>query len=140
MKTKLIITFLALILQAVAAEPIRFVAIDIFIDPKGEPLAAYQMDIKLADGAKIVGIEGGEHPEFRKAPFYDPKAIQSQRIIVAALSTSPSDKLPTGKTRLLTLHVQCQGPLKFHPVSGIGARPDSSQIKSEITLAERKEP
>src|SRR5690349_6090513 len=41
----------------------RFCAVDIFIDSGSTPLAAYQVRFAVTNGlAKIVGIEGGEHP------------------------------------------------------------------------------
>ena len=53
---------------------VRFVAVDIFVDSQDKSLAAYQLEFSVTNGvAKIVGIEGGEHPAFREAPFYDPK-------------------------------------------------------------------
>src|SRR5436190_5755895 len=40
---------------------VEFRTVDIFIDPNGKPLAAYQLDwIVASQNAKIVGIEGGE--------------------------------------------------------------------------------
>ena len=85
----------------------RFCAVDIFIDSGSTPLAAYQVRFAATNGtAKIVGIEGGEHPAFRQPPFYDPKAIQNDVAIVAAFSTAPSAELPTGKTRVATIHLR----------------------------------
>jgi len=86
---------------------VRFVAVDVFVDSKGKPLAAYQLEFSVTNGnAKIVGIEGGEHPAFREPPHYDPKAIQKERVIIAAFSTEPGAKLPSGKTRVATIHLQ----------------------------------
>src|SRR5438552_2611435 len=66
----------------------RFGAMDIFIDSGSTPLAAYQIEIAATNGlAKIVGIEGGEHPAFQQPPFYDPKAMQHDRVILAGFST-----------------------------------------------------
>jgi len=83
---------------------------DIFIDSGSTPLAAYQLVFAATNGvAKIVGIEGGEHPAFRQPPFYDPKAIQHERVIIASFSTAPAADLPTGKTRIATIHLQTTG-------------------------------
>ena len=54
-------------------------------------------------------MEGGEHPAFKDAPFYDPKAIQHERVIIAAFNTTSGDKLPKGKTRVATIHLQIAG-------------------------------
>ena len=89
---------------------VRFLAADVFVDSKDKPLAAYQLEFSVTNSnAKIVGIEGGEHPAFREAPHYDPKAMQQERVIVAAFSTEPANRLPTGKTRVATIHVQTSG-------------------------------
>lgn len=89
---------------AAAARAAQFNAYDIVIDPRGATLAAYQVELIAVDPeARIVGVEGGEHPAFQKAPYYDPAAIQSGRIIIAAFDTG-SD-LPRGPTRVATVHM-----------------------------------
>jgi hypothetical protein len=88
----------------------RFCAVDIFIDSGSTPLAAYQIEFAATNGvAKIVGIEGGEHPAFRQPPFYDPKAIQHEHVIIASFSTNTVSSLPIGKTRVATIHFQTNG-------------------------------
>ena len=85
----------------------RFCAVDIFVDSGSTPLAAYQLVFAATNGiAKIVGIEGGEHPAFHQPPFYDPKAMQHDRVIIASFSTEPPTTLPVGKTRVATIHFQ----------------------------------
>src|SRR5687768_51007 len=100
---KLAFTLFVVLGAISASAQTRFVAMDLVIDPKGEGLAAYQVEITAPAGVKIVGVEGGQHPEFRKAPYYDPKAMQSERLIVAAFSTADAGKLPTRATRVLTV-------------------------------------
>ncbi len=86
---------------------VRFEYIDVYIDSGDAPLAAYQFELTDAAGSiKIVGIEGGEHEAFATPPYYDPKALKNNRVIIAALSTA--DALPTGKTRVATVHVQVE--------------------------------
>src|SRR5439155_11456606 len=95
---------------AVTDQTVRFQALDIFIDSKETPLAAYQLEFSVKSGdAKVVGVEGGEHPAFKDAPFYDPKAIQLERVIIAAFNTTSGDKLPKGRTRVATIHLQVTG-------------------------------
>jgi hypothetical protein len=85
----------------------RFCAVDIFVDAGSTPLAAYQIEFAATNGSvKIVGIEGGEHRAFSQPPFYDPKAMQHERVIIASFSTAPPEILPTGKTRVATIHFQ----------------------------------
>ena len=86
---------------------VRFEYIDIYVDSGDAPLAAYQFEITdAAERIKIVGIEGGEHEAFATPPYYDPKALKNNRVIIAALSTA--DELPTGQTRVATVHVQIE--------------------------------
>jgi hypothetical protein len=124
-----------------AAETIRFMAVDIFVDAKDKPLAAYQLEFTAKAGdVKIVGIEGGEHAAFAEAPFYDPKAMQHERVIIAAFSTEPATRLPTGKTRVATIHVQVSGQtagnyeLKLEAAGGA----DGNRIAATADSKERK--
>ena len=120
----------------------RFRAVDIYLDSKSAPLAAYQLEFAATNGAvKIVGIEGGEHPAFREAPFYDPKAIQQERVIIAAFSTEPAAKLPTGKTRVATIHIQITGPGEpaFELKLQTAADSQGNKIAVEASFEERKD-
>jgi len=95
---------------------LHFRAVEVFVDSTNKPLAAYQLEFTASGGgAKIVGIEGGEHAAFKEAPFYDPKAMQHERVIIGAFSTAAADQLPSGKTRVATIHLQTIGsePLRF---------------------------
>ena len=126
---------------ATTKEAVRFQAVDIFIDSKETPLAAYQLEFLVKTGdAKVVGVEGGEHPLFKDAPFYDPKAIQHERIIIAAFTTAAADKLPKGKTRVATIHFQVSG--ERNPDYAItletAATLEGRKIVVETTHEERK--
>ena len=88
---------------------VRFRTVDVYIDSKKQPLAAYQIELSVtnsASAAKIVGVEGGESAAFANPPFYDPQAMQHERVIVAAFSTNAVSQLPKGKTRVATIHLQ----------------------------------
>ena len=86
----------------------RFAPVHIYLDSGSHSLAAYQFELKAIRGTvKIVGVEGGAHPAFREAPYYDPAALAQDRIIIAAFNTG--DDLPTGRTRIATLHLQVTG-------------------------------
>ena len=131
MKWRLPILLLLLAsMKLVFAAEIRFVIVDVLIDPGSESLAAYQLEIAAPAGTKFVGIEGGEHPEFRKAPYYDPKAMQSERLIVAAFSVAPDAKLPRERTRILTLHLQTASSdtAKLEPQLKLAAKPNGQKI------------
>jgi len=93
------------------AQQVHFTAVDIFVDSPNAPLAAYQLEfVAHGNQVRIAGIEGGEHDAFKTPPFYDPKAMQQERVILAALNAAQPGKLPTGKTRVATVHLQFAGP------------------------------
>ncbi len=90
------------------AEASRFAIVDVFIDSKDRPLAAYQFEFAVERGdAKIVGVEGGTHPAFRTPPYHDSDALSRGRIVIAAFNTGK--ELPIGRTRVATLHLQIRG-------------------------------
>jgi hypothetical protein len=127
--------------EASQGAPIRFRAVDVYVDSKDKPLAAYQLEFSVTNGnAKIVGIEGGGHPAFSEPPFYDPKAMQQERVILAAFSTAAADKLPTGKTRVATIHLQVSGgvepkfELKLQTIAGS----NGNKIIAEPSAEERE--
>lgn len=119
----------------------RFCAVDIFVDSGSTPLAAYQIEFAATNGlAKIVGIEGGEHPAFRQPPFYDPKAMQHERVIIASFSTRSSIELPAGKTRVATIHFQISGPgvPGFDLKLQVAGDPQGKKMPAKISFEERK--
>jgi len=124
-----------------ADKTVHFRTVDVYVDSKTQPLAAYQLELSVKRGdAKIVGIEGGQHPAFKEAPFYDPKAIQQERVVIAAFNTASADKLPKGRTRVATIHVQITGDLKPEYVAKLmtAGTVDGKQISAEVTFEERK--
>lgn len=142
-----IILLLAVLICTVLAQPgatnqpVRFRAVDIFIDSRETPLAAYQIEFSIKSGnARVVGIEGGEHPAFKEAPFYDPKAIQQERVIIAAFNTASADKLPKGKTRVATVHLQLsgEGASEYIVELETAATVEGRKISAEATFEERK--
>jgi len=128
--------------KAAPSSPVSFHTVDLLIDSGDQHLAAYQMEAVVDAGARIVGIEGGESAAFSEPPYYDPAAIQSDRVILGAFSTLPSDQLPVGQTRVATLHVQTQGnePPKVEIVETTAADHDGSkiQVKSKAVTRKRK--
>ena len=96
-----------------AAPAVRFQAVDIYVDSMNQPLAAYQIEFAAnTEAVKIVGIEGGEHPAYKEAPYYDPRAIQREQVVIAAFNTTDADNLPTGRTRIATVHLQISGDVE----------------------------
>lgn len=120
---------------------VRFEAADIYVDSNNKPLAAYQLELSITGAdAKIVGIEGGEVPAFSEPPFYDPKAMQHERVVIAAFSTNNVARLPRGKVRVATIHFETSLPaepefrLKLHTAAG----PDGNRIPAEASVKERQ--
>lgn len=120
-----------------ASPAVRFDAIDLYVDTGDDPLGAYQLDLSAAVGdVKIVGLEGGEHPAFAEPPYYDPAAMQGDRVIIAGFSTAAAHTLPTGKTRIATIHVQITGDIepKYSVELQVSATTDGKGIPAEFTL------
>jgi hypothetical protein len=118
-----------------------FRAFDVFIDTGKQPLAAYQIEINgPKELVRIAGIEGGEPAAFREPPFYDPKAIQHERVILAAFNTGAADKLPTGRTCVATLHVLIAGEEQPQFVVRLqtAATVDGKKIAAKASVEERK--
>ena len=93
-----------------SGETLRFDAVHVFIDTGAMALAAYQLSLRATTGnVRIVGIEGSDHHAFANPPYYDPIAIQGDRVIIGAFSTADVDSLPIGRTRIATIHVQITG-------------------------------
>ena len=89
----------------------RFAPVHVYLDSGDKPLAAYQFELKAVAGRiKIVGVEGGEHPAFQEAPYYDPAALMNGRIIIAAFNTGAD--LPQGRTRIAIIHLQILGDVE----------------------------
>jgi hypothetical protein len=133
---------LLLLAISLGAQQTHFTAVDIYIDSNDAPLAAYQLEFSgHGTQVRIAGIEGGEHEAFKAPPFYDPKAMQQERVILAAFNTAAATKLPTGRIRVATVHLQYAGPqpptfsVKLHTASDsqgheISIKPTAQQRNS----------
>ena len=129
------------ILSAAAAgeEPVpepaaRFAWIDVFIDAKQAPLAAYTFELAGAKGRMaIVGIENGEHPAFVDPPNYDAKALREGRIVLTARSSAKD--APTGRTRVATVNALVTGEaaLDYQLTLVAAATPDGTPIPATIS-------
>jgi hypothetical protein len=116
-------------------EKVRFAPVHVYLDPAGTPLGAYQFELKATSGQiKIVGVEGGEHPAFQEAPYYDPAALMNDRIIIGAFNTGAD--LPTARTRIATIHLQITGDADPKYVLSLTTAADASgeDLPVEITL------
>ena len=120
------------------ADAIRFEAIDVFVDSGKQSLAAWQLElICRSNGVEIVGIEGGEHPAFKEPPYYDPRAMNNNRVILGAFNTGAAENLPTGRSRVARVHVQITGPgdRSWHTELTTSATFDGTRIPAKISIA-----
>lgn len=137
-----------------AGQDVRFVAVDITLDPAGEELAAYQLRIPEAPGITLVGVEGGEPASaFAKPPVYDPAALAGQSdtdnqgapggaadqpmIVLAAFSLDGSIDRPT---RVARLHLQVTGrqAVELDPVVIAAGDPAGERLEAvKVSVRER---
>ena len=113
---------------------VRFALVHIYLDSGATPLAAYQFELKAKTGQiKIVGVEGGAHPAFHAAPYYDPAALMHDRIIIAAFSTGAD--LPTGRTRIAAIHLQILGDAEpeYELKLAVAADMNGNKVPAEIS-------
>jgi hypothetical protein len=123
--------------KAPTADAPRFTTVDVLIDSKDKALAVYQFEFAAETGdVKIVGVEGGEHPAFQGAPYYDPEALDHGRIVIAAFNTGQD--LPKGRTRVATLHLRIAGAAapRYAVKLVVAADADGRQIPGEIHVIE----
>lgn len=114
---------------------VRFAPLHIYADAGDLGLAAFQFELKAVAGqVEIVGIEGGEHAAFSEPGYYDPAALANNRIIIAAFSTEAD--LPTGKTRIATIHLQITGQTepKYEIELAVAADIEGKEISANITI------
>lgn len=138
----IVLTFLFLVIPingAFSEEPasgLHFLAIDIQLPAKeANQLEAFQLEIfqlNSTDSYQLVGVEGGEVFGFEEPPYYDPKAINGQRVILAAIKSdakganeNQSSSEVSGTQRLVRLHWVGSVPLKS---------PDEFKIKRAMFL------
>jgi hypothetical protein len=139
-------SILLLTLQAVSAATqapetaVGFETVDVFVNTTDHALAAYQLEFFAASGeVRITGIEGGAHPAFAAPPYYDPKAMQQDRVILGAFTTDAATALPTGRTRVATIHLQTigAGPKDFEIRLQAAADAAGRTIAADATFQER---
>lgn len=140
---KLLVTLVLVVTATIGwaeeARSPRFVPLEVQLDSP-EPVAAWQFELKDRGAAsKVVGIENGGHPSFRRAPYYDRAAVargDTSRIVVADYSLADADELPAGRFRLATLHLMVRGEPDFELRLVTATTPDGDAIDASISLAE----
>ncbi len=115
-----------------------FCAYDLFVDSGSASLAAYQLEFKAAEAdMQIVGVEGGDTPAFKNAPFYDPEAMQHNRVVIGAYSTDDRANLPAGTVRVARIHVMLPPGGHPNPVANLqtAGGPAGSKIDATVSWA-----
>jgi len=138
---KQLVTLALLVFPAVAwagetGSP-RFVPLEVQLDSP-EPVAAWQFELNDREAAtRVVGVENGGHPAFRRAPYYDRGAVaqgDTPRVVVADYSLADAAQLPVGRFRLATLHLMLRGEPDFELRLIAATRPDGRAIDASISI------
>ena len=114
---------------------VRFAPMQVYVDSGEQGLAAFQFELKAVRGqVQIVGIEGGEHKAFEEPGYYDPAAMANDRVIIGAFNTGKD--VPTGRTRVATIHLQITGEVRpeYELKLAVAADPQGEEIATEITF------
>ena len=124
---------------AAAAGDFSFMPLDIYIDSGDEPLAAYQFELRYDSWAySIAGIEGGEGA-LAEAPYYDPRGMESGRIVIASFTTDPNPA--AGRVRVATVHVAVDEDVApeqdFAVTLVVAAGPAENTVRAEIEIVRR---
>ncbi len=116
-----------------------FTYVDLMIDSKGTPLAAWQVEVAAEVGnVSLVGIEMGEHAAYAKRPaYYDPAALAGKRIILGDYSLDAD--LPKAKTRVARLMFEVRGDTKPQYVTKLMAASDGDgkAIAAAVSVVEK---
>ena len=113
---------------------LRFAYVDVYLDSADRSLAAYQVEFSASSDVKVLSLEGGDHVAFKPAPFYDPAALNQNRIVLAAYSTGES--LPTSRTRVARVHVQAAGAVSPQIKLVVAGSTDSRAIDAAVSFTE----
>lgn len=121
---------------AAPSAPSRFTAVDVFIDPRGQPLAAYQLEFTAETGRiSLVGVEAGESgPYAKRPPYYDAAALAGHRIILGDYTLDSA--APKTKTRVARLMLEVRGDPVPQYVTKLMTAADANgkPIAAEISL------
>ena len=113
----------------------RFLAVDLWLDSGSQELAAWQVElVDPSDRAQVVGVEGGEPAAFQEAPYYDPAALRSGRIVLAAFHVGAD--LPRGRVRVARVHLLVTGPdpeLRVAPVVAATLGGQTIDVRAELS-------
>lgn len=122
---------------------VRFAALDIYLD-SSEPLAAWQFELGESTGSMtVVGVENGDSAAYDGAPYYDLDAVagdRADRIVVADFSLEAPTALPSGRTRVATVHVRLIGSaapeFELSLIAAGNAAGDAIAAEAELEFAD----
>jgi hypothetical protein len=120
------------VLAALAlGQDVRFRAVDVFVDPGEEAVAAWQVELPETAGRRIVGIEGGDGV-WADPPYYDAAALKGGRIVLAAFRTGD---VPKGRVRVARLHLQESGEAAPYAAKlVVAARPGGDRVPARVEI------
>jgi hypothetical protein len=114
----------------------KFTHIDLYLDPKGAPLAAWQLEFTAEVGnVSLVGIEAGDHAAYStKPPYYDPAALAGNRILLADFTLDPN--APKEKIRIARLMLEVKGDAVPQYATKLitAANSEGKRITAELTV------
>lgn len=119
-----------------------FVSVEITLDPEGQPLAAYQVELETSGvDFKVVGIVPSAVAAFPREPYYDLNAStrQTDRLILANYSVADADTLPTAPLRVATVNLALVGSYPADDLPPINLKltacygPDGKKIPAEAS-------
>ncbi|MEM6553881.1 MAG: hypothetical protein AAF750_17330 [Planctomycetota bacterium] len=133
----------------------HFFSIPITLDPQGQPLAAYQLELTATHGTfQIVGIENAPNLSAYPNPArYDRTTAHPDqpldRLILADFSLAPPEDLPTEPTVIATVHAYVvppqplTNPTPENLIQALGltttltqaANPQGQPITANVTLS-----
>lgn len=119
-----------------AGGELTFVPVRIFIDSGERPLAAYQFELSYDRRAvSLAGVEGGEGV-WREAPYYDPRGLESGRIVIAAFTTDRQP--PAGRIRVATIHLAIESNVfveeGLDATLTVAVDPDETPVEAAIEI------
>jgi hypothetical protein len=136
---RLLLLLPLLCLAAAPGDSSRFTYVDVMIDPKGQSLAAWQVEFTAeVGGISLVGVEAGDHPAYAaRPPYYDPAALAGRRILLADYSLAAN--LPQAKFRAARLMLEIRGDAKPQYVTKLiaAANADGKTIPAELSLIDK---
>lgn len=114
-----------------AEGPVRFAAVEVFVDPGSAPLAAYQLEIAYDRTAcALVGVEGGDRP-FAREPYHDPKGLTAGRIVIADFTSEAPGR---GRIRVARVHLELRGEPRLAARLVTAATVGGAKIAAEVAL------